>query len=114
MPCLASRPETFEPTPHNSIVGRGPITSNQLSAVSWNTPRGLPNPVAILARTLLSPIPTEQCSRVAASTVSRARSANACGSALWIPMKASSQPRTSTTAPSSPRSTAMTCADAIS
>ena len=56
------------PIPHSAVVGRSPITSNQLSRVSWKTPRGLPKSVAILARTLVSPMPTEQCRPVASST----------------------------------------------
>jgi hypothetical protein len=95
-------------------VGRWPITSRQLAAVSQNTPRGLPNPVAIFARILLSPIPTEHCSRVAASTSACTRRANASGSPVRTPTNASSQPCTSTTAPSMPRSTTMTCAEAAS
>ncbi len=54
--------------PQSSLVDFSPITSNQFSRVSRNMPRGLPNSVAILARTLVSPMPTEQCSSVAAST----------------------------------------------
>jgi hypothetical protein len=114
MPCLASRAEILGPTPHNSIVRRWPMTSNQLAAVSRNTPRGLPNPVAIFARILLSPIPTEQCSRVAASTSVCTRRANVSGSPVRTPTNASSQPRTSTTTPSMPRSAPMTCAEAAS
>ena len=54
--------------PHSSLVASSPITANQFSRVSRNIPRGLPNSVAILARTLVSPMPTEQCRSVAAST----------------------------------------------
>ena len=44
-------------------VGRpAPSTSNQVADVSRNTPAGLPNPVAILACSLFSPIPTVQSS----------------------------------------------------
>ena len=102
------------PTPHNAIVGRWPITSNQFAAVSRNTPRGLPNPVATFARILLSPMPTEACSPVAASTSACTRRANPTGSPVRTPTNASSQPSTSTTAPSRPRSTAITCAEAAS
>ena len=69
MPSAASRSEMREPMPHSSLVGRSPITSNQLSRVSRNIPRGLPKSVAILARTLVSPMPTEQCRSVAAEHV---------------------------------------------
>jgi hypothetical protein len=82
VPCLASRAAILDPTPHNAIVGRWPITSNQVAAVSRNTPRGLPSPVAIFARTLLSPILTEQCGPVPASTSACTRRANASGSPL--------------------------------
>ena len=68
MPRPASRLEIFVPTPHRSIVGRAPITSSQLSAVSRKTPRGLPKPVATFARTSVSPMPTLQCSAVRSST----------------------------------------------
>ena len=54
------------PIPHSASVGRSPITVEPVLARSAGSmPRGLPNPVAILARSLLSPMPTEQCSPVA-------------------------------------------------
>ena len=84
----------------------------------------MPNSVAILARSLLSPIPTEQCSRVAASTRSRITAANATGSASSpvapapAATNASSQPSTSTTTGrpphSSERSVSITPAEASS
>ena len=102
------------PTPHSARVGRSPMTSNQFSAVSRNLPPGLPNSVAILARTFVSPMPTEQCSRLAASTSAWMRRATASGSSASTPTNASSQPSTSTTAPGTARSVAMTVADAAS
>ena len=69
MPRPARRSEIRLPMPQSSLVGRSPITANQLSRVSRNIPRGLPNSVAILARTLVSPMPTEQCSLVASEHV---------------------------------------------
>ena len=85
--------------PHRSLVGRWPITANQFSRVSRNIPPGLPNSVAILARTLVSPMPTEQCSWVASSTSAWIVRATASGSSVSMPTNASSQPSTSTTAP---------------
>jgi len=89
------------------------MTSAQVSAVSRKTPAGLPKPVAILARTLVSPMPTEHRSPVASSTATCTRRANPSGSSPSWPRNASSQPSTSTTVPS-PRSVSMTCADAAS
>ena len=68
MPIPSSRLEIFEPTPHRAVVGRSPMTSIQLSRVSSKTPCGLPKSVAILARTNVSPMPTEQWRPVAPST----------------------------------------------
>ena len=93
---------------------RWPITSNQLSRVSRNMPRGLPNSVAILARTLVSPMPTEQCSPVAASTSAWIVRATASGSSVSMPTNASSQPSTSTTAPGIGRRVSITTAEAAS
>ena len=56
-------------------------TSSQFAAVSRNTPSpvpGLANSVASLARSMLSPIPTEHDSRVRASTSSIARELGWC------------------------------------
>ena len=103
-----------DPTPHRSPVGRSPITSNQFSRVSRNVPRGLPNSVAIFARTLVSPMPTVQCRRVAASTSAWMRRATTSGSSASTPTKASSQPSTSTTAPGTARRVSMTTAEAAS
>ncbi len=114
MPCAASRFCTFGPTPQRSRVGRSPITANQLSAVSRNTPRGLPNSVAIFARTLLSPIPTEQCRPVASSTARCAARATLSGSSVTTPRKHSSHPITSSTTSGSVRSAAITSSDARS
>ena len=85
-----------------------------MSRVSRKIPPGLPNSVAILARTVVSPIPTEQDSRVAARTAAWACRAYASGSSVDTPTKASSQPSTWTTAPGSPRSVAITAAEAAS
>ena len=90
------------------------MTSNQFSRVSRNVPRGLPNSVAILARTLVSPMPTVQCSRVAASTSAWMRRATPSGSSASAPTNASSHPSTSTTAPGTARRVSMTTADAAS
>ena len=90
------------------------MTSNQLSRVSRNVPRGLPNSVAILARTLVSPMPTVQCSDVAASTSPWMPCATSSGSSDSRPTNASSQPSTSTTAPGTARRVSMTTADAAS
>ena len=103
-----------EPTPHRALVGRSPITSNHVSPVSRKVPRGLPNSVAILARTLVSPMPTVQCRSVAVSTSAWTRRATASGSSVSTPTKASSQPSTSTTAPGIARRVSMTTADTAS
>jgi len=101
------------PIPHNASVGRSAITSTQLSAVSRNIPRGLPNPVAIFARSRLSPIPIEQCRPVAPSTAACTRAAITSGSGVCTPMNASSQPMTWTTA-SNVRRVSITSAEAAS
>ena len=84
-----------------------------MADVSRNTPAGLPNPVAILACSLFSPIPTVQSSWVAARTRAASDRANASGSDVSTPRNASSQPSTSTTAPEA-RSTSMTEAETSS
>ena len=116
-PRSASFAAVFAPMPHSARVGRCPITSTQFSAVSVNRPPGLPNSVAILARSRLSPIPTAQVSRVSAATAAWIRCASssaAAASATVAPTNASSQPITSTVTPAKPRSTAMTRSDAAS
>ena len=114
MPIASSRAPILVPTPHSAVVGRSPITSIQLSRVSWKVPCGLPKSVAILARTRVSPMPTEQWRSVAASTAAWMLRAVATGSSVSIPTKASSQPSTSTTAPGVARSVSITLADAAS
>ncbi len=114
MPIAASRCWIRLPMPQRSLVDFSPITANQLSRVSRNIPRGLPNSVAILARTLVSPMPTEQCSSVAASTSACTVRATCSGSSVSMPMNASSQPSTSTTAPGIARRVVITTADAAS
>ncbi len=69
--------------------------------------------MAILARSLLSPIPTEQCSPVCSSTAARSRAANASGSSALTARNASSQPSTSTGTPKE-RSVSITRAEAAS
>ena len=118
-PRSASFAAVLAPMPHSARVGRWPITSAQFSAVSVNRPPGLPNSVAILARSRLSPIPTAQDSRVSAATaawIRRARSSAASSSATVAPTNASSQPMhlDASTPGRTPRSTAMTCSDAAS
>ena len=103
-----------DPMPHSSLVVRWPITSNQLSRVSRNIPRGLPKSVAILARTLVSPMPTEQCRSVAARTSAWMVRATCSGSSVSMPTNASSQPSTSTTAPGIARSVSITTDEAAS
>ena len=101
------------PMPHSASVGRSPSTSNQFRNVSRNTPAGLPNPVASLACSLFSPIPTVQSSRVAALTRSCRPRAKPSGSPVSTPRNASSQPTTWTTAPDA-RSAAITSAETSS
>ena len=89
-----------DPPQRRRSAGRpSPRTSSP--SVSRQTPRGLPKSVAILARSLLSPMPTEQCSPVAASTRrGRARRAPPGRPGRRAPRpaarNASSQPSTST------------------
>jgi hypothetical protein len=90
------------------------MTSNQVAWVSRNVPRGLPNSVAIFARTLVSPIPTVQCSEVASRTSRWISRATSSGSLASTPTNASSHPSTSTTAPGTARRVSMTTADAAS
>ena len=106
--------EIFGPTPHSAVVGRSPMTSIQLSRVSSKTPCGLPKSVAILARTSVSPMPTEQWRPVASSTAACTCRAVATGSSVSTPTNASSHPSTSTTAPGVARSVSITRADASS
>ena len=65
----ASRLAVREPTPQSASVGLSPRISSQVSLVIVNTPAGLPKPVAILAWSLFSPMPTVQSSCVAALTL---------------------------------------------
>ncbi len=113
MPRPASFFAVLAPMPHSASVGRAPRTSNQLPKVSRNTPAGLPNPVAILACSLFSPIPTVQSSPVAERTRAASDRANASGFSTSTPRNASSQPSTSTTAPVD-RSTAITVSETFS
>src|SRR5580704_16880171 len=113
MPSPASLRAVLAPMPHSALVGRPPSTSNQLENVSRNTPAGLPNPVAILACSLFSPIPTVQSSSVASPTLRASDRAKASGSDVSTPRNASYQPSTSTTAPEV-RSTSMTEAETSS
>jgi hypothetical protein len=99
--------------PQSASVGRSAITATQLSRVSSYTPAGFANPVASFARSVLSPIPTEQDSDVRASTSRWISRASAHGSCVDTPRNASSQPSTWTTA-SNERSVAITTADAAS
>jgi hypothetical protein len=99
--------------PHSASVGSEPSTENQLPNVSRNTPAGFPNPVAILACSLFSPIPTVQSSCVASRTRAASDRAKASGSSTSTPRNASSQPSTSTTAPEA-RSTSITESEASS
>ena len=98
MPRASSFFAVLRPIPQSASVGRSAITSYQFSSVSRYVPRGLPNSVAIFARSLLSPMPTEQCRWVASSTAACSSRANNSGSSVSTPRNASSQPSTSTTA----------------
>ena len=85
MPSAASRLAVFGPTPQSASTPRSPITAIQFSSVSAKTPAGLPNPVATLARCLLSLMPTEHDSPVSAATTVRMRSASSKGSSTSAP-----------------------------
>ena len=72
MPIAASLSAVSVPIPHNASGGRAPITSHQVSAVSSEDTgassgsepsAALANPVASLARILLSPMPMQQVKR---------------------------------------------------
>ena len=89
------------------------MTSSQVPEVRRATPPGLAKPVAVLAWSLVSPIPTAQVSPVSAKTRSLMARARASGSSQVAPTKASSQPHTSTTT-GNVRSAAITCSDAAS
>ncbi len=99
------------------------MTSSQFAAVSVYVPRGLPKSVAFLARSVLSPIPTEQCRPVAARTDSMTSAAMSSGSPRSPcsgpgPTNASSQPSTCTSTGTPPqvrdRRVSMTVADTAS
>jgi hypothetical protein len=113
MPRPASFFVVLAPMPHSASTGRAPRTENQLEKVSRNTPAGLPNPVAIFACSLFSPIPTVQSSCVSARTCDASDRANASGSSTSTPTNASSQPCTSTAAPED-RSTSITVSETSS
>ena len=83
------------------------MDSSHRSEVSTNTPRGLPNPLASLAWSRLSPIPIVDHRRVRSSTRSWIARANASGSSVVTARKASSHPATSTSA-SNERSVSIT------
>ena len=99
--------------PHKAVVGRSPIVANQLCRVSRNVPAGLPNSVAILARNVLSPMPTVHDSPVRSATACWTSCASASGSSVTAPRNASSHPMTSTTT-ANDRSTVITSSDAAS
>ena len=97
MPSAASFRAVLPPMPHSASGGRAPSTSNQVPNVSRKIPAGLPKPVASLACSLFSPMPTEQSSRVAALMRAWISRATDSGSPESTAMNASSQPMTSTT-----------------
>src|SRR5580700_7198844 len=103
----------FGPTPHSASTARSPITSIQFNSVRVYTPAGFANPVATLARCLLSLIPTEHDKPVAEEMTVRTCSASSPGSSTSAPRYASSQPQTSSGWPRS-RSSAITCSEAAS
>ncbi len=82
MPSAASLATVFAPIPQIASGGRSPRTSNQVAVVSRQTPAGLPKPVAILACSLLSPMPTEQSRPVAALTSAARPRAKPSGSSV--------------------------------
>ena len=69
------------------------MTAIQVSAVSRCTPAGLANPVAVLARSLVSPMPMEHGSPDASRTRRRSPSARVSGSSVSPPTNASSHPQ---------------------
>ena len=113
MPSPASLAAVLRPMPHSASVGSPPSTSNHEPCVSRNIPAGLPYPVASLAWSLFSPMPTVQSSWLAARTCSWIRRATSSGSSVSTARNASSQPIASTTASNSRRA-AMTVADTAS
>jgi hypothetical protein len=113
MPSSPRRAADLTPMPDSAVTGSAPITGSQVRWVKRATPPGLAKPVAVLAWSFVSPIPTAQRSRVSASTVAWTRRAKPSGSAVRAPTHASSHPHSST-ATSSDRSAAITWADAAS
>ncbi len=79
------------------------MVGSQASWVSRATPPGLAKPVAVLAWSLVWPMPTAQVSWVRSSTLALMRAATSSGSAVVTPRNASSQPSTSTGAPNERR-----------
>ena len=97
--------------PTSAVTGRSPIVSIHVRRVSRATPPGLAKPVAVLACSRVSPMPTEQLRPVSASTRCLHLPGQLLGVAVTAPTKASSHPHTSTTT-GNDRSVAMTRADA--
>jgi hypothetical protein len=60
MPACVSFRAVLGPIPHRASVDRPAMTLHQLCQVSRYIPAGLVKPVASLARSLLSPMPTER------------------------------------------------------
>ena len=112
-PSSSSRSAVRVPMPQMLVTGRSPITSSHEPEVRRATPPGLAKPVAVLAWSFVSPIPTAQVSPVSATTRSLIARARRSGSSQVAPTKASSQPQTSTTT-GKLRSVAITCSDAAS
>ena len=113
MPSSPRRALIRVPMPLMAVTGSDPITGSHVPRVRRATPPGFAKPVAVLAWSFVSPIPTAQCRCVAASTVAWRRRAKASGSAVRTPTHASSQPHSST-GTSSDRSAAITRSDAAS
>ena len=97
------------PMPQIAVTGRSPIVAIQVRRVSRATPPGLANPVAVLACSRVSPMPT---AHDRPRLVERPAPADRVGDAppgrrCAAPTKASSQPHTSTDQPND-RSAAIT------
>ena len=114
MPSAARRWAVRSPMPQIAVTGRSPIVGSHSARVSVAMPPGLANPVAVLAWSFVSPMPTAHDSCVASRTAAPARRGPArWGSVGRVPRNASSHPSTSTTT-GSDRSVAITSAEAAS
>src|SRR5262245_31919758 len=101
------------PMPQTAVTGRSPIVSSHIRCVRVAIPPGFANPVAVLAWSFVSPIPTAQVRPVSSNNRSFTARARPSGSSVSAPITASSHPHSSTTT-GNVRSTAIARDDASS